>query len=151
MSIYNRIKEYIPNGEEILAVIESKPMFGTTGHIFVATERRLAEICKTSLFGWGYKSEGWEQFLYADIIEEGLLRCTIKLTLKKIDEKTGKAKSFKIPDVGKKEGRYFVKVAQKCIDEHDVIIAYKSKRCPECDEIVKFLAKKCKHCGYMFE
>lgn len=146
MGIYEKIREYIPHDEKILATIESNP-FGGTRTIWVATERRLVMACQTSLFTWHFDSAGWEHFTRV-YLKENIFSCTIHLTARKV--KTGEDISCEIPSVNKKDGRRFVATAMKCIEQHNEISVYKIKTCPECDEIVSWKAKRCKHCGYIF-
>ena len=149
MNVYDRFKKYIPDGEQILAVIKSEPVFGAINGYYCATERRFAELWKDGLFSWSYRSGEWELFSRVEI-EEGIIGCSLIFTLAKRN-KNNEPITMKIPDIPKEAGRRFVAIVSQCIDENREIVAYRTKICPDCAETIKWNAKKCKYCSYIFD
>lgn len=149
MNLINRFLKYLPPGETVLSVIEVEPVLGNIRGAFCATENRVGELWKNSLFSWSYHSIEWGEMARISI-EEGTLRCSINITLRLINRETNEPINIRIDNVKKNQGRHFVALATKYIDQNREIISRRTKTCPECDETVKWNAKKCKYCGYIF-
>ena len=62
----DRFRKYLPKDEKILAVIKSGSVLGVKGY-YCATERRVGELWRGSLFSWSYRSIEYDMLSHIEI------------------------------------------------------------------------------------
>jgi hypothetical protein len=168
VNVRDKVREFIPVGEKILAGVMSEPIRSTTPTtpLWFATEQRLGRLFRTGWFSWDFWSVGWEKitqvtmelntafephkhwiYIYGDRIH---ISEEIKQLIEpEIAQEIG-AMEHTIANVPWKDGRHFVSVATKLIQKHRGRTAHSPKPCPQCDEVLEWYRSSCHNCGYEF-